>query len=272
MSCPVCLGRGYLVCPSGLDGYPEIVRCTLPHNGCRCLGTPDACWFDGDTFRDCPVCSRFNGRIKLLRDTLGKSYIPREYRGSRTADLLGDDRRDIATRIIRRATELYRQPIETRDRLPGAIFLGTPGNGKTETACSIMLEMILARGRGGLFVSVDGFFAALRSNMDKQPDAKRPEAEFTAPLAYMPTLVLDDLGLKTLSPHEERILYTAIDARWLRRRELLTIVSTNATEKSLANIAGGRLYSRLLDMCAIVQFTGRDMRAARAVGHATVEG
>jgi hypothetical protein len=272
--CNVCLGRGYLVCAPGPDGYPEIERCGLPHNGCRCLGSPDALWYDAaGLLTDCPVCSRFKGRMAIVRDALRKSGIPRQYRASRIAGLAGDERRDIASRIVRRATEIYALPIADRERLPGAIFTGAPGTGKTESACAILLELILARGRGGLFVSVDDLFARLRSNMDAAPESKRPESEITGPLSWMPTLVLDDLGLKSpLSPFEERILYTALNARWLRRTELLTIVTTNAPEKALAGIAGGRLFSRLADMCAVIQFTGPDHRLARAVGRATVEG
>ncbi len=72
-------------------------------------------------------------------------------------------------------------------------------------------------------------------------------------------LVVDDFGVQRDSPWEQETLYNLVDARY--EAEKFTIFTSNVDPKSaLADIAGGRVLSRIKEMCTILELTGHDYR------------
>ena len=53
-------------------------------------------------------------------------------------------------------------------------------------------------------------------------------------------------------------LYNLVDARYSERK--LTLITTNKDVNEIKNLAGGRIYSRFLEMCTIIHMTAADYR------------
>ena len=74
----------------------------------------------------------------------------------------------------------------------------------------------------------------------------------------MPYLVLDDFGVQRGSEWEMEVLYDLVDARY--GDEGFTIVTTNQPLEEIRQLSGGRIYSRLAEMCYTVELAGGDYR------------
>jgi DNA replication protein DnaC len=69
--------------------------------------------------------------------------------------------------------------------------------------------------------------------------------------------VLDDFGVQRGTEWETEMLYDLIDARYGEGN--FTIVTTNQSRSELED-SGGRVFSRLVEMCFLVDMQGQDYR------------
>ena len=72
------------------------------------------------------------------------------------------------------------------------------------------------------------------------------------------SLLLDDFGVQRDTPWEQEMLYDLIDARY--GGEKFTIVTTNQGLPEVQQLFGGRIYSRLAEMCHLLEMDGMDYR------------
>lgn len=76
-------------------------------------------------------------------------------------------------------------------------------------------------------------------------------------------LFLDDMGTEKSSDFRNEVLYQIIDYRY--RNELPTFITSNLTTKEVAEKYSTRLASRIIDMCMIVEMTGKDRRIGNRI-------
>ena len=149
-----------------------------------------------------------------------------------------------------------RQFIDTfKPGAQGLLFLGDCGTGKTHLAVGVLREIAL-KGHGGLFYNVIQLLDELRSSFDEGNRVSQwpiLDRLYTAQL-----LVLDDLGAEKTSGWVNDRLYAIINHRYEHQKT--TILTSNKMGSELNEQIGNRAYSRLMEMCKAVLFTGKDYR------------
>jgi DNA replication protein DnaC len=147
------------------------------------------------------------------------------------------------------------------DREPqrGYLLLGPPGTGKTLLACILLNELLLRHARPGRFVNLSRtFFQQLRDTYSQDSEQYGKTFQILEHLCSIPYLVLDDFGMQRGTEWETEMLYDLVDARY--GDENFTVVTTNQSRAELEEVAGGRVLSRLVEMCYIVDMQGQDYR------------
>lgn len=74
-------------------------------------------------------------------------------------------------------------------------------------------------------------------------------------------LYLDDLGTENASEWVKEQLYLVLNERYNWNKPI--IVTTNLNAKEIAENYGERFASRLVEMCEIIKFTGKDRRTEK---------
>jgi len=145
---------------------------------------------------------------------------------------------------------------------PGLLFLGAPGTGKTHLAVAA-LRGLIAKGHEGVFFDFQTLLNQIRSGYDQASGSMDREAYRTALDAEI--LVLDDLGAHRITDWVEDTVTSIITHRCNHRKA--TIVTTNLDKESrgdgspadiyskfsLAERIGMRAYSRLFEMCKLIE-------------------
>ncbi len=168
----------------------------------------------------------------------------------------------------------------------GLLFYGNPGLGKTHLAISIMKELILRKSIDCKFVD----FFQLLSDVRHGYSEERSDRELIDPYIRAKVLVIDELAKGRNTEWELNVLDQFISCRYNDANKV-TIITTNfhppaknekkksgskvdtssrsyrdmLTEETLSDRVGPRIYSRLLEMCALVELEGEDHRGQNAV-------
>lgn len=135
----------------------------------------------------------------------------------------------------------------------GLVFFGQVGTGKTFAAASIANALIdkchpcLVTNFARLVNTIFGMYEGKQDYIDS--------------LNRYHLLVIDDLAAERNTEYMNEIVYNIIDSRY--RAGLPIIITTNLTATELKNpadISKKRIYSRLFDMCILVEVSGEDRR------------
>lgn len=212
--CPECHGGGYVVTEQG----------TLTPCGCGSL-------------------DRFHTEERLARAGIPERYV------NKTLDTFQsrstDRRRQEQLQKIVHAAKAYASGFHLREEnMPGLLFRGGTGVGKTHIAIGILREVV-RNGYTGLYCNVTELLARLRSTYEK--DSAVGESEVIEEYLECDLLVLDDLGNESTSPWVLDRLYLLINSRYESSRPV--IVTTNCDETALKEKVGPRIASRLYEMC-----------------------
>jgi DNA replication protein DnaC len=163
----------------------------------------------------------------------------------------------------------------------GMLFYGSPGLGKTHLAISIVKELILRKSIDCKFVD----FFQLLSDVRHGYSEERSDRELIDPYIKAQVLVIDELAKGRNTEWELNVLDQFISCRYNDANKV-TIITTNfhppaknekkksgsrvdtssrsyrdmLTEETLSDRVGPRIYSRLLEMCTLVELQGEDHR------------
>ena len=185
--------------------------------------------------------------------------------------------------ISRKFAEGY--PVETNGK--GLLFVGPAGLGKTHLAIGILKTLIMERGATGVFWEHKELLENLRATYSGR-DAGT-ESEILKAAISCDLLVLDDLGDITPSPWSWDTTSYILGSRYNEDRS--TIITSNLpnrppsisfsepidrfanptkqaqrdaqnamTKHTLADRIGERIWSRLQEMCVVVEMQGEDFR------------
>ncbi|MDA0710723.1 MAG: ATP-binding protein [bacterium] len=136
--------------------------------------------------------------------------------------------------------------------------MGYARSGKTYFTYALLNELIFKFVRPGKFISLSKSFQELRHTFDEGSATHGQAMSMIDVLSNVPYLVIDDFGVQRNTEWEMEILYNLIDARYAHRR--LTFITTNQKMDDIKQLAQGRIYSRILEMCYIRQVTAPDFR------------
>ena len=134
----------------------------------------------------------------------------------------------------------------------GMLFFGAVGNGKTFYAGCIA-NYLLDRGYKVLLTNIYRIEGHMRHEADRD--------DYIDSLERYELLIIDDFGTERDTEYMNEIVFQIIDARY--RSGLPMILTSNITAEELGrpdDIKNQRIYSRILDRCVPIEFTGKDRR------------
>ncbi|MCX7679908.1 MAG: ATP-binding protein [Spirochaetes bacterium] len=226
-------------------------HCIVPH--CRCGGEDPYYYFD-DGIKEC-YCRPIRMKIDLINQIYQRSGIDKRYRWRFINEYQSRNKMSEAAKLA--AYEII-QKFPNVDK--GLFIWGNPGTGKTFLSTIILTELITRYAIEGRYIKITrGFFNRLRSTFVETSETYGTSSAIEKEFAEVDVLVVDDFGTQRDSPWEQETLYNLVDARY--EAEKFTIfTSNNNPHKSLTDIAGGRILSRIKEMCRIVEISGQDFR------------
>lgn len=142
------------------------------------------------------------------------------------------------------------------------------GNGKTSWAIKILMSYFddiwyrAPLAPVGLFVNVPTFIFETKSSISGQ------ESDYLSyvkeNITKVDVVVWDDIGLKTLTPYEQDLLYAYINRRIEFGKS--NIYTTNLLEDSFSEFLGTRLHSRVYNLSEVITFSSIDYRRIQTDG------
>lgn len=210
----------------------------------------------------CPDCrSR-----KLLQTLLQRAAIPPRYLNR------GFEEYSWHTKLQERAQLRAIEYVQAFPQVPrGLLFVGPCGVGKTHLSVAILKTLIHEKTLNAKFIDEAELLRRLQYSYG--PDSPETERELVLPLLNADLLVWDDLGtgrptewvaetIRTIINH--RYTYskqTILSTNWpLKSEQRKDFVSTRSTIQSLPERIGHRLFSRVMEMCEIIELDGPDAR------------
>ncbi len=190
----------------------------------------------------------------LLKKCTFETFSLRYY--SDTPDpALGRSHREIMRRISE-YLQTYANTFSTQSK--SLLMMGKTGLGKTHLSLAVV-NRVIDRGFNVYYDSAQGVLDRLEKDhfdRNNRDDALRED------LYRSDLLVIDDLGTEMTTAFTVSALYRLVNERM--NDGLPTIFSTNLTAQELEAKYSQRLMSRLLGMCDLLQFYGRDVRQQKA--------
>lgn len=207
--------------------------------------------------------------IRLLYEQSNIKEFPTEASFDNfSLDFYPDDQYDKKTgRSVRAMMEdtlrICRQFIDNFGKeFQNLFFYGSVGVGKTFLSTCIARE-IMNREFSVLYFSAPQLFSALSQNrFDRNDiDAKNmSEYIFNCDL-----LIIDDLGSEYTNAFIASQFFTCINERLIHRKS--TIISTNLSLESLADLYTERSFSRITSSYILLKMTGDDIRIKKKLNH-----
>lgn len=166
-----------------------------------------------------------------------------------------DDGQEPNMRRLRRYADLWSQVYADNT---GLLLWGGVGNGKTYAAASVANAVIEEH---EATVLVTSFPVILNELMGRTSDRNAYVESIVRPQL----LVIDDLGAERDSPFALEQIYNVIDARYRQHRPLIITTNLSLSEiKNPPSVNLARIYDRILEMCAPVQFKTPSRRRVAA--------
>jgi DNA replication protein DnaC len=147
--------------------------------------------------------------------------------------------------VVRRVRE-YCEAIEANVASGRGLWLyGSSGTGKT-TLAMLVSRMALEAGRSVAIYSLPKLLSRIRRTFDAEA-GEQSYSELFQRLATVDLLHVDDLGAENRTEWVLEQLYALVNERYEAQRSL--VVTTNLEEHELEEQIGGRVVSRLVEMC-----------------------
>lgn len=172
----------------------------------------------------------------------------------------------------------------------GMLFTGPVGVGKTHLECTILLECSRRWGARVAFVDLPDLFTRIKATFD--PGWQQTELEILRPLLEADILAIDEVGAARSTDWAFAMTEQIINTRY--NQDKSTIVTTNFVNRpagwvqprgsatrpqlvgddyaaiaaaparqveTLGDRIGARMFSRLQEMCLLIEIDGQDQRA-----------
>lgn len=139
-----------------------------------------------------------------------------------------------------------------KEKGQGLLLYGGMGTGKTFYSACIANELI-ERGYSVFMTNFPSLIAKMQRDAFKQ--------DVAALVAGYDLLIVDDLGVERQTEFMREQVFSIVDARYRAKKPI--IVSTNLSLEQMQesdDVAGGRIYDRLLERCLPIRFKGASRR------------
>lgn len=264
--CGECGGARYKIGTQDEFAVARLCRCATPCPICNDRRYVLVDENKSKVAKECD-CARLHKRVTLFN----QARIP-----GRFADRWIDDIQPThdAQNQAKYALLQYCDAYEKGQR--GFLLWGNPGVGKTHMMCGLISYLTLERGISCRFID----FMQLISDLKAGYAQGKWDSDVVQPLLKVDVLVVDELGKGKDSEWELGILDQLISSRYNANKTMHAtsnlrpsvasqeqVSYTDAgpiVNISLQNRLGERIYSRLFEMCRILQVQGDDHRTGAA--------
>ncbi len=213
--------------------------------------------------KDIILCECREARINLARIThLEKaSQIPPKYRGAFLEDISTNHVPNTSLIMaLSYAEEIVFRYAKREKKLIGLYLYGGTGCGKTMLCCALLNELIRFHKTSVRFAKIGrDIIAKLRSSYNPNSGIYGEGIKIEERLSSVPVLLIDDFGMHRETEWVQSVLYNLIDTRY--ENDLLTLITSNDPMSFWKDTAGGRVYSRLREMCREIHIKAPDYRA-----------
>ncbi|MFC1693043.1 ATP-binding protein [Candidatus Latescibacterota bacterium] len=290
--CKICGGTGIIYDRDIKAGsYGELKICPCIEKQCTCNAIPPYQVFDKNGDHSWCACRWARIKLETTKKAFRESRIPQKYKWKFIEDFDTDSKKTNSTKankIIGNISTI--KDMQSHEKWKkGFYFWGSAGSGKTLLACITLQELMLKYARGGRFIDLSRqFFQRLKSSYDITDASFGTAGQILDELIEIPFLVIDDFGTQRNTEWELEMLYNLIDSRY--EEERITIITSNmiisqfkegykeetkpsfnsSIEKQKEgkmrkynpiDMAKGRVQSRILEMCRIIEVDLPDYRA-----------
>lgn len=267
MKCNKCHGRGWIF-------HHEAVHfaAACPCDACVCA----VC--DGDAYeftrsdsgaifsQPCSGCSAQRLRARMYSN----ARIPKKHADSMFGNF------EPANASQRNAANWFLERVDTWTPGEKALILSGPvGTGKTHLMCAWLRSITLRHGVGAKFVE----FSHLLRDIKAGYDQNKSDAEIISRLVDIPVLVIDELGKQLDTDWQKGILDQLISQRYNKKNStfattnyplemgvgrMVSRASDDFKVRSLSEVVGSRMASRLAEMCDVIEVDAPDYRRQKA--------
>lgn len=143
----------------------------------------------------------------------------------------------------------------------GLMFYGKNGMGKTYMAACIS-NALMELGESVVMMSLVGLVKRIQT-MDFQEEGQRTLERWSR----VGLLVLDDFGAERCSEYVLEHVFHIVNSRYQGGKPMIITTNYDVQEfRHVSDVAKGRIYDRILEMCVPVQVLGRSFRVDKAKG------
>jgi DNA replication protein DnaC len=220
---------------------------------CDVHGSYEAKNYLGRLWSKCPHCAeeaqeRKNKNEELIarkerrrawESKIGRAGIPDRFK-EKTLDTFVADTRDKknALDFAKHYAVNFSANLESGK---GAIFMGSPGTGKTHLAAGIAISIMGAEERSALYISAMRAIRKVKESWGH--GAKQTESEVIASMVYPDLLIVDEIGVQSGSDFEKNLLFDILNERYEKRKP--TILISNLTKEEVIGFVGERVMDRM---------------------------
>jgi len=221
---------------------------------CRCGGEEPYFISSNGIIEECP-CREIRMKISRIYAIYKRSGIDKKYRWKRFSDFKSvskqtEEAKKTAYDIVQKFPEVEK----------GIFLWGNPGTGKTLLSSIILTELIIRHAVEGRFVKISrNFFRRLKERFVEGSATYGESGKIEKEYSEVDVLVIDDFGVQRDSPWEQETLYNLVDARYEGEKFTL-FTSNNNPLNAFKELSGGRILSRIKEMCRIMEISGLDYR------------
>ena len=200
-------------------------------------------WILNDADDEARACECREVRLRRGRNRGVASVIPRKFQG------VSFERPPVSTEIEPMVVSYVRSWVDDMEANleagRGLWLMGDTGTGKT-TLAMLVSRLTLEAGRSVAIYSLPKLLSRIRRTFDAET-GEQSYSDLFERLATVDLLHIDDLGAENRTEWVMEQLYALVNERYESQRSL--VVTTNLEEHELEDQIGGRVVSRLVEMC-----------------------
>ncbi len=268
MSCEKCYDRGYYIAETGgPQSQRALSLCECVRERCRCNGEFPYLYYQNHIAIQCE-CAHFRNKFAQVARAYQLANIPKKYQFKYLPDFKAEPNTPLEN-VKTIANYMIKDYLPSATRT-GLFLCGGVGNGKTLLCCIILNELIFHYAISARYMNLSyQYFHRIRDTFTEGSETYGKAMSFMEDFVNQNLLLIDDMGVQRNTDWEMEMLYNLIDRRY--QEERITLITTNQNLEQMKDLFDGRIFSRIKEMCTIVELQAGDYRESLATKTFTIK-
>lgn len=220
---------------------------------CGAHGEYESRCYMGMNWTKCPVCATEEKVRKEAEEVekekaakreawerkLGQAQIPERFRDRKLTNYQAYTPAQL--RALRFAEEYAESFRHGTNKGRSAVFVGTPGTGKTHLSAGIALRIMHEYGKTVVFSTVSKAIRRIKETWSKGSD--ETETQAINVFVFPDLLILDEVGVQFGSDTEQKLLFDILNERYERNKP--TLFLSNLSVEEVKGYLGERIFDRI---------------------------